>query len=161
METNSKIIRSFRDSLDKVSIPFITLDFIVGGELKSYNFVIDTGASDCFIDCNVAKSFDNVVNLEENYCSLYSSTGTQNNLGLLVLNFFCDSHSFSQRFLCNDFSESRKFMREHYEMDFVGMIGVNFFRRYKAVINYTDCTISFNTKYDCGKFSLKYILQSA
>lgn len=153
MEDNYKIIRSFADSLKSLTAPLITLEFLVNGKPTSFNFLIDTGASDCYIDSNVVKLLDKVVNLEEDYCSVYSSTGTQENIGLSRLEFVCDGHSFSQRFLRNDLSECRKYIQENYKTDFVGMIGINFFRRYKAVINYADCTISFNTKYDTGNFT--------
>lgn len=127
-EKKAKI--SFKESLDLVGIPVITLL----NEGTKYHFVLDSGADSCFIDSNLLPK--DYVSPASTYAVGFSGEASSVGFAKLVLTY--KDEKFDIIFKTSDLSSTFKAIKEQTGVQLAGILGSDFLSKNKYVLDYAE-----------------------
>lgn len=140
---------SFKEAMDLVEVPVVTFRFPQNNKVKKLNFIIDTGASSCFIDKNVISLLDNKKLAEKDDDEVvYSASGlTESEVVKYYLDFYYENSNFNAKFAVIDLSEPIAYIKETNGVTIAGMIGSDFFKQTKTKIDFESLKIKIHGRY--------------
>lgn len=131
-----KVIKcDIKESLDKTGIPFVKVMI----NNKDFNFMVDTGASNCYIDDNIISDF-NCEKLEEN--NIITASGDIQKSNKVKLQFKVLNLVVNCNFQAYDMSKINDSYIKHNLPKIDGILGIDFLRTIKANIDFNDNCLS-------------------
>lgn len=126
---------SFRESLDLTSLPVIT--FYNNGH--RLNFILDTGSSTSLIN---QKDLDNCEfkDCASQYNILGVGANTDEKHGEVIMILERNGRVFNSNFVVSDLSDSFDKIKQHYGIPIHGLLGNNFLKKYRYVIDFNEQT---------------------
>lgn len=136
----SKIYKSaisFREAIDLTGLPVVTFN---QGKNK-LNFLLDTGASNSVINSSQLENIKHNM-VEGELCELYGIEGNSQFVPCTIINFTKDIE-YSGEFQVIDMSVAFDNVKEETGVTIVGILGNDFFQKYKYVLDY-DTMIAYS-----------------
>lgn len=135
---------SFKKSYHKAKLPYLHIVEIENQQLsQTCAFLLDTGTNGNFITKTIVQSvkpdYQHDVEYDDDVLSL---TGTMMLNQSLPLSFKINERTYQDTFILTDDTESFKFMSQEYGIPIIGIIGSEFFRKYRFDINYNTLTVN-------------------
>lgn len=131
--------------MDLVEAPVITLFFVVKGRLRKYNFIVDTGATNCFMDKDAMDLIDDKVIINNEDREMYSASGMSEDLDTYEIPFKYHDCKYKYAFIrMTKFKSAREYIKRTTGVDVVGQIGSDFFQDVDADIDFEKFKITFN-----------------
>lgn len=141
----NRVSYSFKEVMDLVEAPVITLFFTVKGRLRKYNFIVDTGATNCFMDKDAMDYMDDKILLDNPDREMYSASGKSDNLDTYEIPFEYHGYKYKYAFIrMTNFKDARNYIKNTTGVDVVGQIGSDFFKDTDAKIDFEEFKITFN-----------------
>lgn len=122
---------SFRESIDLVGLPIVTL--YIGN--NKYNFLLDTGSSKCAINASVLKDIY-YQPIEGEFTDASGINGIITTVPFCFITFFYKKNRFTEQFAILELDEGFASMKKNYGVTLHGIIGSNFFEKYRYVLDY-------------------------
>lgn len=123
---------SFRETMDLTGLPLVTL---YQGDRK-FNFLLDTGSTDSVIDSNILPKLTHEKTDYEG--TLTGLDGIVNKVSACNITFSYKDKNFPFSFLSRDMSVAFSMMKKEYGVTLHGILGANFFNKYKYVLDFAD-----------------------
>lgn len=123
---------SFKETMDLTGLPVITL---YQGD-KKFNFLLDTGSTDNVIDSNVLSTLEHEKIEYEG--TLTGLDGIVNKVSACNITFSYKKKSYAYSYLVKDMSVPFDMMKQEYCVNLHGIIGSNFFNKYKYVLDFAE-----------------------
>ena len=122
---------SFRESVDLVGLPIVTL--YIGN--NKYNFLLDTGASESMINSSILKDiYYQPIEGETTNASGINNIITT--IPFCYISFFYKKNQFTEKFAIMDLDKGFALMKKEYGVTLHGMLGSSFFEKYRYVLDY-------------------------
>ena len=143
---NEKLEISFRETLDLVEIPVVT--FRVPGKdgLIKVNLIVDTGASECYINTDSMQLFDE--NKMDYYHSddneMCSSTTVTTTDGNVYLELHYGECMFMTPFVMVDLNNTIEYIKNTCGVTVAGMIGTTFLKANKSIVDFEVFKLKVN-----------------
>ena len=129
---NNRTSTSFDDAITKTSVPVITIET----EGKSYNFLIDTGSDNSFIDSSIESEVNNK-DLIGYQGGITGATGSQSQrTSVYKITFTCGGKELTDNFTVNNFSTIFNYIRERSGIQVHGILGSRFLTKYGALLDF-------------------------
>lgn len=125
-------IMSFRESMDLANLPVIT--FLVGE--RKMNFLLDTGATISVIDVNSISSSEYINTNQAS--NVYGIEGNIQTVPLVEIELLYKNKGYKDCFQLMDMSGAFSKMKEETGVTIHGIIGSNFFKKYRYIINFSE-----------------------
>lgn len=121
---------SFRNAFDLIGLPVLVFK---QGDVK-LRFILDTGSSVSVIDeKSVASIKYETLDKSDN---MVDANGGEKILHYCNFKFTCEDKEFENEFMVNDMSNIKRSVKENSGADIDGLIGSDFFNKYKYVIDF-------------------------
>lgn len=130
MKMNKRI--SFKEALDLTGLPIVTFT----NNDKNFNFLIDSGSTESFIDKNIVSNFEHV-KIDNIYNTVITATG---NAEAEVINASIKyrDNVYTGNFNCLDLSGPFDEIKKKDGVQIHGILGTEFFKKYKYIIDFSD-----------------------
>lgn len=129
-EIKSRKNFSFRNAFDLIGLPVLVFK---QGDVK-LKFILDTGSSVSVID---EKSIANVQHDKlDKADNMVDANGGERVLHYCNFKFTCEDKEFENEFMVNDMSNIKRSVKESSGVDIDGLVGSDFFNKYKYVIDF-------------------------
>lgn len=125
-------IMSFRQSYELTDLPLLT--FYQGA--NKLNFLLDTGSNSCIIDSNVLDKLE--YKDTGNKSTLYGLEGNKALHSMCSINLTYKSTSYECDCIVNDMKEPFSNFKEECGVTLHGILGSNFFNKYKYVLDFAE-----------------------
>lgn len=125
---------SFKESIDLTELPIITFEV---GKNKKFNFLLDTGSNDSIVDRTAleTKGVSYIdAGMEGNLVGLDSTESKK--VSFVKIDLFYKERTYSNNFLVTDLSTVINSIKESSGVVMHGLLGSNFFNKYKYVIDF-------------------------
>lgn len=121
---------SFRNAFDLIGLPVLVFK---QGDVK-LRFILDTGSSVSVIDeKSVASIKYETLDKSDN---MVDANGGEKILHYCNFKFTCEDKEFENEFMVNDMSNIKRSVKENSGADIDGLVGSDFFNKYKYVIDF-------------------------
>lgn len=121
---------SFRNAFDLIGLPVLVFK---QGDIK-LRFILDTGSSVSVIDeKSVASIKYETLDKADN---MVDANGGEKILHYCNFKFTCEDKEFENEFMVNDMSNIKRSVKESSGADIDGLVGSDFFNKYKYVIDF-------------------------
>lgn len=128
----NKTKMSFKESLDLVGIPVVTL---YQGNNK-FNFLLDSGAS------NSCLNIKNLDLFEYEKCSkgaeVYGMEGNAVKVNMVNINLYYKNNKFETTLMVTDLNTAFSKVKQDFGVDITGILGTDFLSKYKYVLDFKD-----------------------
>lgn len=127
---NRKDTMSFREAMDLTNLPIVT--FYQGD--KKFNFLLDTGATLSVINQAVLESITHTTTNKTG--ELYGVDGVKREVSYASINLAYKNKDYTEEFQVLDMQEAIDQVKAESGVNMVGIIGSEFFRKYKYVLDF-------------------------
>lgn len=127
----------FKTALELTDLPIITMYI----EDKKINFLLDTGSTNSIIDKSCLKFLKHEKSAKSNNVSGMEGNVVKANNVILTLNY--NNSSFSSSFMEVDMSKAFDRLKKETGVTLNGILGVDFFNKYKYVIDFNKLIASY------------------
>lgn len=131
-DCNRKDAMSFREAMDLTSLPIVT--FYQGD--KKFNFLLDTGATLSVINQATLESITHTTTNETG--ELYGVDGVKREVSYASINLAYKNKDYTEEFQVLDMQEVIDQVKAESGVNMVGIIGSEFFRKYKYVLDFDE-----------------------
>lgn len=132
---NSTYKISFRESLDLIELPIITLK---NNNIK-LNFLLDTGATLSVIDSNFLNSTKDLKYVEKKEKgTIYGMEGDIKEVGFINMDIQYKDNTYNEDFQTLDMSGAFGNLKEETGVKVVGILSSSFFSKYRYVLDYDE-----------------------
>lgn len=127
-------IISFKEVFDLIGFPIIT--FTQNG--KKFHFLFDTGTNHNIIDSSILKylDYEKVPSSEIN--TLSGMDGIKHEVGLCNITLYYKDQAYPFTYLSKDLKKTFALFKKDFGIQLSGMVGTEFFAKYKYVIDFKD-----------------------
>lgn len=129
---NRKDAMSFREAMDLTNLPIVT--FYQGD--KKFNFLLDTGATLSVINQAALESITHTTINETG--ELYGVDGVKREVSYASINLAYKNKDYTEEFQVLDMQEAIDQVKAESGVNMVGIIGSEFFRKYKYVLDFDE-----------------------
>lgn len=131
-DCNRKDAMSFREAMDLTNLPIVT--FYQGD--KKFNFLLDTGATLSVINQAALESITHTTTNETG--ELYGVDGVKREVSYASINLAYKNKDYTEEFQVLDMQEAIDQVKAESGVNMVGIIGSEFFRKYKYVLDFDE-----------------------
>ena len=131
-DCNRKDAMSFREAMDLTSLPIVT--FYQGD--KKFNFLLDTGATLSVINQAVLESI--TYTTTDRAGELFGVDGVKREVSYTSINLTYKNKEYTEEFQVLDMQEAIDQVKAESGVNMVGIIGSEFFRKYKYVLDFDE-----------------------
>lgn len=131
-DCNRKDAMSFREAMDLTNLPIVT--FYQGD--KKFNFLLDTGATLSVINQAALESITHTTTNETG--ELYGVDGVKREVSYASINLTYKNKDYTEEFQVLDMQEAIDQVKAESGVNMVGIIGSEFFRKYKYVLDFDE-----------------------
>lgn len=131
-DCNRKDAMSFREAMDLTSLPIVT--FYQGD--KKFNFLLDTGATLSVINQAVLESITHTTT--DRVGELFGVDGVKREVSYTSINLTYKNKEYTEEFQVLDMQEAIDQVKAESGVNMVGIIGSEFFRKYKYVLDFDE-----------------------
>lgn len=131
-DCNKKDAMSFREAMDLTSLPIVT--FYQGD--KKFNFLLDTGATLSVINQAVLESITHTTT--DRAGELFGVDGVKREVSYTSINLTYKNKEYIEEFQVLDMQEAIDQVKAESGVNMVGIIGSEFFRKYKYVLDFDE-----------------------
>ena len=129
---NRKDAMSFREAMDLTNLPIVT--FYQGD--KKFNFLLDTGATLSVIN---QAALESIIHTTINKTGeLYGVDGVKREVSYASINLAYKNKDYTEEFQVLDMQEAIDQVKAESGVNMVGIIGSEFFRKYKYVLDFDE-----------------------
>lgn len=129
---NNRTSASFDDAINKTNVPVIAIE----AEGKFYNFLIDTGSDNSFIDSSI-ESEVSTKELIGYQGGITGATGSQSQrTPVYKITFTCGDKELVDNFTVNNFSTIFNYIKERSGIQVHGILGSKFLTKYGALLDF-------------------------
>ena len=131
-DCNRKDAMSFREAMDLTNLPIVT--FYQGD--KKFNFLLDTGATLSVIN---QAALESIIHTTTNKTGeLYGVDGVKREVSYASINLAYKNKDYTEEFQVLDMQEAIDQVKAESGVNMVGIIGSEFFRKYKYVLDFDE-----------------------
>lgn len=131
-DCNRKDAMSFREAMDLTNLPIVT--FYQGD--KKFNFLLDTGATLSVINQAALESITHTT--INGTGELYGVDGVKREVSYASINLAYKNKDYTEEFQVLDMQEAIDQVKAESGVNMVGIIGSEFFRKYKYVLDFDE-----------------------
>lgn len=131
-DCNRKDAMSFREAMDLTNLPIVT--FYQGD--KKFNFLLDTGATLSVINQAALESITHTAT--NKIGELYGVDGVKREVSYASINLAYKNKDYTEEFQVLDMQEAIDQVKAESGVNMVGIIGSEFFRKYKYVLDFDE-----------------------
>lgn len=131
-DCNRKDAMSFREAMDLTNLPIVT--FYQGD--KKFNFLLDTGATLSVINQAALESITHTTTNKTG--ELYGVDGVKREVSYASINLAYKNKDYTEEFQVLDMQEAIDQVKAESGVNMVGIIGSEFFRKYKYVLDFDE-----------------------
>ena len=131
-DCNRKDTMSFREAMDLTNLPIVT--FYQGD--KKFNFLLDTGATLSVINQAALESITHTTINKTG--ELYGVDGVKREVSYASINLAYKNKDYTEEFQVLDMQEAIDQVKAESGVNMVGIIGSEFFRKYKYVLDFDE-----------------------
>ena len=132
-------IMSFKAGFDLTNMLIITF---YQGE-KKFNFLLDSGSTDCIIDGNILDKIDHKV--KNTMSDLFGLEGQTKKVRNCEITLYFNNRGYTYDYLISDMSMAFGRIKEATGVNLHGIIGTKFFNKFKYVLDF-DKLIAYSKK---------------
>lgn len=123
---------SFQQGLDLTGMPIVTLS----QDNKKYNFILDTGSSDCIIDKRVLKDLN--FTYTDKKSNLHGMEGVKREVSICNIAFSYKDTQYEYEYLVGDMTAAFDNIKQATGVMLHGILGSNFFNEFKYVLDFNE-----------------------
>lgn len=131
-DCNKKDAMSFREAMDLTNLPIVT--FYQGD--KKFNFLLDTGATLSVINQAALESITHTTT--DKAGELFGVDGVKREVSYASINLAYKNKDYTEEFQVLDMQEAIDQVKAESGVNMVGIIGSEFFRKYKYVLDFDE-----------------------
>ena len=131
-DCNRKDAMSFMEAMDLTNLPIVT--FYQGD--KKFNFLLDTGATLSVINQAALESITHTTINETG--ELYGVDGVKREVSYASIDLAYKNKDYTEKFQVLDMQEAIDQVKAESGVNMVGIIGSEFFRKYKYVLDFDE-----------------------
>lgn len=123
---------SFQAAMALCRLPVVT--FFQGD--KSFNFLLDTGSTNCIIDSNIIAQIEHkTINKTSN---MFGLEGKPKEVGMCAITLYYNQNPFPFEYVMQDMSGAFGIIKQETGVSLHGIIGTPFFDKYKYVLDFAE-----------------------
>lgn len=123
---------SFQAAMALCRLPVVT--FFQGD--KSFNFLLDTGSSNCVVDTSIINEIEHkVINKTSN---MFGLEGNPKEASMCRITLYYNQNPFPFEYVIQDMSSAFSLIKQETGVTLHGIIGTPFFNKYKYVLDFAE-----------------------
>jgi len=123
-------VMSFKQGMDLTDLPVVTFN----QNDNKFNFLLDTGSSDCIIDSNILDKLEYSMSNAENM--LFGLDGVKRRAPICLISLFHNDMEYRYSYLISDMKEPFSHIKLETGVTLHGIIGSKFFNEFKYVLDF-------------------------